>query len=209
VECAQLPQAELCGYVERVTDLAIHGMPALVQHTETAADSTLSPAQVQAEDKRACAETLHRACVSLLVTLCDAGEDYQAVLRAHCLSALASSAADATRHVDGASALEGVHKRVFSLLGSVAATSTVTPGSDQGSSVFSEVVGQLQKTVETCVEAAGATTEDAHKAGESLLLFSLILESQNTASPCGLVLCVKTLVSVQACSRRRTSPFKR
>jgi hypothetical protein len=169
VECAQLPQAELCGYVERVTDLAIHGMPALVQHTETAADSTLSPAQVQAEDKRACAETLHRASVSLLVTLCDAGEDYQAVLRAHCLSALASRSADATRHVDGTSALEGVHKRVFSLLGSVAATSTVTPGSNHDGSVFGEVVGQLQQTVETCVEAAGATTEDAHKAGESLL----------------------------------------
>lgn len=169
MKCDQLPQEGLCTYVRHVTALATRGMSALVL-TENDA-----PITVQADDRRACAEVLYRACVSLLVTLCDAGEEYHAVVRAHSLKILMADEASAgTGDVSMNTVVEAgeaASKRVFGLLGAIAAASSprvneveVEAAMVTTPSLFAEVVLHLMKVVEITVETA-AGAEHSSKQG--------------------------------------------
>lgn len=155
VDCAKLPRNQLCAYVRYVTALGIHGMPALVSPATGPEAGTERVPQLQADDRRACAEVLYRATVSLLVTFCDGDDAYQEVVRAQSLSILSKATTASSSAPNGAA-----DKRVFGLIGVIASACPIS-GQAERNLMFVELVTLLTDTVQRCLSADLTTGADA------------------------------------------------
>jgi hypothetical protein len=125
-------------------------MPAIITTAPTAAVS------VQREDSRITAETLHRACVSLLTSLLQssaraASGQYEAVLRTHCVQLLVTPQTTA-------GAQDSECKRKFALLGALAGACSIASVESSASSVFADIVSYLLSAVEDGLQRAASST---------------------------------------------------
>jgi hypothetical protein len=103
--------------------------------------------RIQREDTRLTADTLHRACISVLTSLLrktsgTASGQYESILRAHCVQVLVSSTATP------AGAHNSDFQRKFALLGALAGACNIASVENSTSSVFGDIIPFLLSTME-------------------------------------------------------------
>lgn len=152
----------LCAYVRSITAIACQGMPAIIL-TDAAA------LRIQQEDTRLTADTLHRACVSILTSLLrktsgTASGQYEAILRAHCVQVLTATPAGADN---------SDFKRKFALLGSLAGACNIASVENSTSSVFGDIIPYLLNTVERGLQECSAALSAGITLRSGFLFFPL------------------------------------
>jgi hypothetical protein len=133
-------QDALCAYVRSITALACQGMPSIIT-----TDTTVLG--VQREDSRIAADTLHRACISVLASLLRSSKQYESILRTHCVQVLVLSTATASG---------SEFKQKFALLGALTGACDIASVENGTTSVFGDIVPYLLSTVERGLQVSAA-----------------------------------------------------